>query len=289
MRNQVLDGIRFTVAGDAEPALLFAHGFSCSAADWGNQFAALSERYRCVALDLPGHGESAVVPAPIIPGLAAAINRVKAHLGLRQLILIGHSLGTKVVREALRQFREGVIGVVFVDGSMNIGNAEQQRAKARAAIRKDGFADFAAAHFREMFVATSDPALVASVAAGAAGAIDPAFAEALYVEASGWDSDHGLDQLRQVGVPTLVLQSSYYNIDLKRVPLTPDITTPLMAAVQAEIKDHEIKVIEGVGHFTMLEAPEAVSAVIDAFAKRLTGRWASLQGENVQAPRLSSK
>ena len=51
--------INFVVRGTGDPTLTFVHGFACSLKDWEEQFRALSPRFRCVALDLPGHGDSA--------------------------------------------------------------------------------------------------------------------------------------------------------------------------------------------------------------------------------------
>ena len=44
------------VTGAQDPTLIFVHGFACSLEDWDAQVNALSSQFRCVALDLPGHG-----------------------------------------------------------------------------------------------------------------------------------------------------------------------------------------------------------------------------------------
>ena len=56
--------VNFRVTGSQDPTLLFVHGFACAHDDWDAQVNALSPRYRCVALDLPGHGASAT-PATV--------------------------------------------------------------------------------------------------------------------------------------------------------------------------------------------------------------------------------
>ena len=267
----VKDNINYVVAGDKDPALIFVHGFGCSHTDWRNQIAGLRDRFRCVALDLPGHGASAPLDDPTIPALAAAVNAVKEDLDAEEVVLIGHSLGTKLVREALHQSDEGVIGVVLVDGSLNIGDVEVQRTKARDAIRRAGFAAYADTLFRSMFVEGTDPALVEEMVAQAKS-LDPAYAEKVYIEAGGWDSMNGLEQLRRISVPLLVLQSSYYNINFGRTPLTKGERTPLMEAVEQVVSDYDIEVIEGCGHFTMLDDPDAVNASVAAFATKQHGR-----------------
>jgi non-heme chloroperoxidase len=63
------DGVALNVveAGDpAAPPLLFVHGFAGSSALWGRQLAdpGLTDRFRVVAFDLRGHGESQTDLAP---------------------------------------------------------------------------------------------------------------------------------------------------------------------------------------------------------------------------------
>ena len=52
--------INFRVVGTDEPTLIFVHGFACTLEDWDAQVRGLSPRFRCAALDLPGHGGSAM-------------------------------------------------------------------------------------------------------------------------------------------------------------------------------------------------------------------------------------
>jgi hypothetical protein len=48
--------INFRVVGTDEPTLILVHGFACTLEDWDAQVRGLSPRFRCAALDLPGHG-----------------------------------------------------------------------------------------------------------------------------------------------------------------------------------------------------------------------------------------
>jgi 2-succinyl-6-hydroxy-2,4-cyclohexadiene-1-carboxylate synthase len=54
-----VSGLSYTLSGDARrPTVLFLHGFMGSSEDWRETAAALDGRYRCLAVDLPGHGAS---------------------------------------------------------------------------------------------------------------------------------------------------------------------------------------------------------------------------------------
>lgn len=60
--------------GHGDPAIIFIHGFTCSLSDWKEQLPSLSESNRCVAIDLPGHGDSGAAREVSIEALAAAVN-----------------------------------------------------------------------------------------------------------------------------------------------------------------------------------------------------------------------
>ena len=51
-----------TLGFPEHPAIVFLHGFMGSGADWDPVMAQLSESHYCVAMDLPGHGNSCRVP-----------------------------------------------------------------------------------------------------------------------------------------------------------------------------------------------------------------------------------
>src|SRR5436189_713736 len=78
--------INFVVRGTDDPTLIFVHGFGCSLDDWDEQFRDLSPRFRCVALDLPGHGHSATPEAISIETMGTAVNRVKDRIAARSTI-----------------------------------------------------------------------------------------------------------------------------------------------------------------------------------------------------------
>src|SRR5829696_4588732 len=112
MANEPND-INFVVRGTADPTLIFVHGFACSLDDWEEQMTGLSPRFRCVALDLPGHGASAKPELPSIETMGSAVNRVKDRIAASSTILVGHSMGCRVIADAFTQSGISVSGLVF--------------------------------------------------------------------------------------------------------------------------------------------------------------------------------
>jgi pimeloyl-ACP methyl ester carboxylesterase len=52
------------------------------------------------------------------------VDAVKAHWACDRVILVGHSFGAKVVREAYRQARADIVGLVPIDGSLYVGGRD---------------------------------------------------------------------------------------------------------------------------------------------------------------------
>lgn len=67
--------------------------------------SALGEKYRLIAFDFPGHGDSSFSDNPIedysLPGMANILKKVSAHLYAENAILVGHGLGGHIILESI--------------------------------------------------------------------------------------------------------------------------------------------------------------------------------------------
>ncbi len=85
----------YTTSGQGTPALL-VHGHASSQAVWARIASNyLSRRYRCYALDLPGHGHST---KPLqewftLDNYIQTLRKFCDQLGLEEILLAGHSMG----------------------------------------------------------------------------------------------------------------------------------------------------------------------------------------------------
>ncbi len=261
------EGLNIRMVGEGEPAIIFVHGFGCSLDDWTAQFEALSPAFRCIALDLPGHGASARTVEPLVSTISSAVTTVKKQIGAGKVVLVGHSLGSKVVREAYCQSPEGIIGIVMIDGRYLIPGSDLLH-REKKAIESLGFSAFIRRNFAPFFPENYDARRREYIIERAAG-LDPEFGTGLYLDAIAWDPLRSEETLRQIKVPVLVLQSTYVNPEGKRLSIQPGITTPFMEIVERLIPASDIKTITGSGHFTMLDRPDAVNREIESFARRI--------------------
>ncbi|KAL1626768.1 hypothetical protein SLS56_006761 [Neofusicoccum ribis] len=107
----------YTVEGTGAPVLLI-HGWTCDRLDWSWQQPFLqSLGFQTIAIDLRGHGRSAVLPGDDYgpETLADDAAALLAHLGVENTIVMGHSLGT-IVASALAVRHPGKVkALVLVD------------------------------------------------------------------------------------------------------------------------------------------------------------------------------
>lgn len=86
-------GIHYELSGQGEP-LLFIHGLGSSVRDWEHQISFFAQRYRVLAMDLRGHGNSDKPPGPYTGKLFADdIAAVIRALDIGPAHVVGLSLG----------------------------------------------------------------------------------------------------------------------------------------------------------------------------------------------------
>jgi len=252
--------------GAGTPAIVFVHGLACAREDWKAQLEALSPAHRCVSVDLPGHGATPAGGPLAIGPFGEALAATVAELGALPAVLVGHSMGCRVVLEAARRLDAQVRGVALVDGSLRgAGDPQAARAATLAAIESRGFERYLRELFEAMFTDASDPALREHVVRRALR-LDARAGAALIADLAAFDAGHMDAALAAIRAPVLVIQSTGVDARGRRVPLERGQSTPFVDAVRARLPAARVEVIPGIGHFTMHEAPQQVSELIAQLA-----------------------
>ncbi|MFV0493279.1 MAG: alpha/beta fold hydrolase [Pseudorhodobacter sp.] len=252
-------------AGDL-PDLVFVHGFLCDHRDWDLLVTRLSDRFRCIVLDLPGHGNS-TDPHASMMNAGKTVNAVRRAAGSHSAILIGHSLGTKIIREAYRQDPQGICGQVLIDGSLYVSDRETMLKNAHAAIA-NGIDAFRSALFGRMFTDRTTPEQ-RTFLLDRAHSVDPDFARAFFLDSVDWDTRFALTTLDMLDVPGLVIQATTFDSQFRWRSLPPGGSTDLIDAMRDRLEDFELVVIPDTGHFVMTEEPESTAAAIARFVERI--------------------
>jgi pimeloyl-ACP methyl ester carboxylesterase len=242
------DGVTlfYTHRGDGPVSLVFIHGWACNSGFWSAQMDALAPDYRVVALDLPGHGRSGADRGEwSLPGLGADVKTVADALGLRRVILVGHSMGGPVALEAARLMPDRVIGVVGVD-TLHDADFKWDPALWRQTLQsfEKDFPASCEGFVESMFLPETDPALVDRVRSEMC-AIQPKIGVELLRVFPEYDLPEALGQvqapIRGINAPFLPT-----NVENNR----------------RYARDFDVVVMEGVGHFLMMEKPNEFNRLL---------------------------
>lgn len=84
--------------GGEGPTLLLVHGFAADKDNWTRFARLLTSSYRVVALDLPGFGESSILPEQSydVASQAARLEAFVKELGLERFHIAGNSMGGNI-------------------------------------------------------------------------------------------------------------------------------------------------------------------------------------------------
>jgi len=115
--------LNYQEAGSGEITLLFVHGAYLDQTCWKNQVQFFEQNYKVVTLDLPGHGKSGNERVDwSIRKFAEDVIAVIWELNLKNVILIGHSMGATINLIAATLYPKPVLGFIAVDMFKNAAN-----------------------------------------------------------------------------------------------------------------------------------------------------------------------
>jgi pimeloyl-ACP methyl ester carboxylesterase len=256
--------IHHTVTGQGRPPIVFVHGFGCAHGDWDAQVAHLSPRHRTIAVDLRGHGASPGTPADCsVERYGADVASVMHALALPPAVLVGHSMGCRVVVEAALQSPARTAGLVLVDGSQFVPAMD---ASLRQTFESpDGLRTLTQRWFQEMFTAKSDPVVAAAVVERA-GHLPRSIGETMLLDMVRYDCMRLAAFLAGLSVPVMAIQATYSTESRERRSLSAGRrTSPYLDMLCARIPSVRIEIISDTGHFPQIDEAAQTNAAIDRF------------------------
>lgn len=271
-----------TSAGDSTTTLICVHGWGCQASDYAPLLKELSARapeLQAIALDLPGHGKTptTVCPVATINTFAQATLHLAEGLDLGSVILMGHSMGCRVVLDAWAQAQTAgkprLKAQVFLDGS---------HYKLRPSLfafdnndaRSKGMSDAEKAAkkremFQRMFSARTPDEFQAS-ALQHVKAMDKDYSNAIRESHISFDFDQMDDVLARLGdfgTPLLNLQSTDVDAENQRFPLKAGEMSRWMRFIKDKVPHAQQRVIEDSAHFPHVDRPDAVVEELTGFLR----------------------
>ncbi|MEJ2615392.1 MAG: alpha/beta hydrolase [Ignavibacteriaceae bacterium] len=114
--------IYYIEKGDGDTTLLFLHGWGINSGYWNNQINYFSNKYRTIAIDLPGFGKSSSTRKNYtVEKYGDDVIDVINKLDLKNVILVGHSMSGDIILEAALKNNKQIAGVIGVDNFKFVG------------------------------------------------------------------------------------------------------------------------------------------------------------------------
>jgi pimeloyl-ACP methyl ester carboxylesterase len=254
--------VHYKSLGTGKTALVLVHGWACDMTVWSDQVPALAGKVRVILIDLPGHGKSDRPKVEYTMDLfARAVDAVLKDAGVEEAALAGHSMGTPVVRQYYRLFPKKVRALIAVDGSLRIITKDP-------AILDKVVAQFSGPDFKEKADKFLDSMLPPKTPASVRDRIKAAMQNvaphaALSAMKSMFDPANWKDDKIEVPVQAIMAKSPFWNAEYEEYArkLAPKL---------------DYRVMDGVGHFLMMERPAEFNELLIGFLKK-QGLWAGTE------------
>jgi pimeloyl-ACP methyl ester carboxylesterase len=260
----------FAVQEGHGPDLVLVHGFPSTSHDFAAVLPLLTRRFRVTVFDQLGFGFSDKPAGDTSYSLLDQGRRageLLAALGIARAVVVGHDMGLTVAVEMLCRHEEGTLGVDVAGLVLSNGSHLVELARVTpfqyAIMTDDGAAAFAASYDPEAFAtalravwadagrtpAVDIRAIAWWLAAGGGLAVLPRIAR--YNLERSWYADRWRPILERTPLPVHVVWGSADPIAVL------EIGRRLAAMARTELV-----VLDGVGHYPQMEAPEAWAAAV---------------------------
>ena len=248
--------VHYVTAGQGGHTLVFVHCWAGNLSFWREQVPAFADKARLVLVDPPGHGQSNNPRADYsMEFFADAVLAVMRDAGVNKATLIGHSMGAAVICAAYKKAPEKVAGLVSVDGALRRPQMSPQQAE-------QFIAPFRTAEYREhtrRFIGTMFP--VPGTEALREQVIAEMLATPQHVMLGSMEGmfspGHPDWDVKMAAVPVLVINAK-----------NPMWTADYEAYARALSTRTDYRMMDGVGHWLMLEKPSEFNATLESMLSR---------------------
>jgi len=239
--------------GEGKEAIVFIHGWSCNLNFWKANIPAFTKQSRVIAIDLPGHGESDKPQVTYSMDLfARAVDAVLQDAKVERATLVGHSMGTPVIRQFYRTYPGKTRALVIVDGNLRPFSNPEQMKQFMEPLRGPKYKEQAELMIGFISQTVKDKKTVDEIRASMmstpqhvmVGAMDAMMDDAI------WKQD-------KINAPTLAVMAKQ-----------PQWTAEYETFVRELAPGVEYQVWEGVSHFLMMDEPQKFNDTVYAFLKK---------------------
>ena len=254
----------YTDTGDGEVVLLI-HGLGSSSGDWEPQVPVLASRYRVLAVDLRGHGQSSKPAGPYsIAMFADDVAELIEALGVSPCHVVGLSLGAMITLELAATRADIVRSAVVVNaGPHFVPSTLRQKAmvlQRMLVVRTVGLEKLGHVVAERTLPNEDQVELRERVAAVIADNDKDAYVASMKA-IIGWSV---VDRLGQITSPVLVVASEY-----DYTPVSAKV------AIVDGAEDALLIVVTGARHLLPVEMPDTFNEILITFLAAISSLSAS--------------
>ena len=230
--------------------VLFMHGAGGSHANWRSQLDCLTDTFRIIAVDLPGHGMSTGAGEATIQGYADYVEGLIDALELENVILGGHSMGGAIaLKIALNGSHElGGLLLVGTGAKLRVLPAIFSMIRDNFEVAIESMGNFAFSPNVSKDILDEHKRLMSQNTP-----------EVMILDFTACDSFDIIDEISAISLPTLILCG-------KDDRLTPAKYSELL---HAKIDGSEAVFFDDSGHMPMVEQSAAFNEAVESFLTRL--------------------
>ncbi|WP_138935295.1 alpha/beta fold hydrolase [Roseovarius arcticus] len=234
--------------------VLMIHGVGLRAEAWAAQIDELSKAHRVVAVDIPGHGESAALKSRA--QMADFTDAIAAVLDA-PAVVVGHSFGAMIAMDMATRYPDRVIGVAALNAIYRRDPAAKSAVLARAdSLGGAAVADPGATLARWFGDA---PSPQRDACHGWLSGVDPAGYRDAY-RAFAREDGPSNQELRDMHCPVLFLTGGR----------EPNSTPEMSQQMAVMVKDGRAEVVDGAAHMLPMTHASEVNVILADFLKERT-------------------
>ena len=241
--------IAYVAQGEGNTAIVFVHAWCCNKSFWDRQISHFSKHYKVVSIDMAGHGESDLGRKDyIIEAFAEDVKAVIEKLDLKNVVLVGNSMGGAIILQTAALIPEKIKLLVGADTCRNLEEeGNEQQAEAFLAPLKTDFKNSAVGIAKSLFPETAGARMIKYVAKTMSSA-DPEMGISVMQNVFRFN---GKSLKEKVTCPLKTINSDFW-------PTEVEINRKYFPSF-------ETKLMKGYGHFIQMENPELFNTLLEEY------------------------
>ena len=283
-------GLRWHVqlSGDAsKPVLLLLHGTGAANHTWRGMLPLLSNQFRIIAPDLPGHGFTDM-PDPALmtlPGLSQAVTALLKTLDVAPALVAGHSAGAAILCRMALDDQIRPQAIISFNGALLplpgvLGHFFSPMAKLLAlsplAPRLVAWRAMDQSAITRLISSTGSTLDEAGLQLYARLVQSPAHVSAVLAMLAGWDLKSLARDLPRLDVPVALIAAD------------KDRTVPPGEATRAAraLRRARVILMPGCGHLSHEERPDEATQILTSQFRRQAWKSAACEARHIRADTL---